>query len=145
MKRDRDDTDFRGIANTYAERQKDCPFCDLDTSRIIAENSLCVAIRDAFPVTTQHTLIIPKRHVAAYFSLYQPELNVVYFLLTEIKAQISDKDKSVVGFNVGTNDGAAAGQTIFHCHVHLIPRRHGDVAHPEGGVRGVIPEKQRYR
>jgi ATP adenylyltransferase len=144
MKRDRDDTDFRGVAETYQLRQKGCPFCDLNASRIIAENSLCFAIRDAFPVTERHTLIMPKRHVADYFSLYQPELNAVHSLLREMKALIAGQDEAVSGFNVGVNEGATAGQTILHCHVHLIPRRDGDVANPRGGVRGVIPNKQIY-
>jgi ATP adenylyltransferase len=144
MKRDRDDTDFRGIAATYEFRQKGCPFCDLDASRIVAENSLCFAIRDAYPVTERHTLIMPKRHVADYFALYQPELNGVHSLLREMKSLIAGQDEAVSGFNVGVNEGAAAGQTIFHCHVHLIPRRDGDVANPRGGVRGVIPSRQCY-
>jgi ATP adenylyltransferase len=144
MKRDRDDADFRGIAATYQLRKKGCPFCDLDASRIVAENSLCFAIRDAFPVTERHTLIMPKRHVVDYFSLYQPELNAVHSLLLEMKSLIAGQDEAIAGFNVGVNEGAAAGQTIFHCHVHLIPRRDGDVANPRGGVRGVIPNKQIY-
>jgi len=144
MKRDRDDTDFRGIAATYQLREKGCAFCDLDASRIIAENSLCFAIRDAFPVTERHTLIMPKRHVADYFLLYQPELNAVHSLLLDMKTEIAGQDEAVSGFNVGVNEGAAAGQTIFHCHVHLIPRRVGDVVNPRGGVRGVIRTKQSY-
>jgi len=97
---------------------------------------------DKFPVTEGHTLITPKRHVAKYFELYQPELNATQFLLSQMK--ISKADGKVSGFNMGVNDGVAAGQTIFHCHVHLIPRRDGDVENPEGGVRGVIPAKQNY-
>ena len=145
MKRDRDDADFRGIAATYQLRQESCQFCDLDVSRIIAENSLCFAIRDAFPVTEGHTLIVPKRHVADYFALYQPELNSFHSLLLEMKTLIVGEDEAVSAFNVGVNQGAAAGQTIFHCHVHLIPRRDNDVANPRGGVRGVIPSKQSYQ
>jgi ATP adenylyltransferase len=144
MKRDRDDTDFRGIAETYAFRQQECLFCDIDPRRIVSQNSLCFAIRDGFPVTDKHTLVIPKRHVGAYFALYQPELNAVHSLLMEMKTMITSQDKGISGFNVGVNEGVAAGQTIFHCHVHLIPRRDGDVADPRGGVRGVIPDKQSY-
>ena len=91
-----------------------------------------------------HTLIIPKRHVADYFELYQPELNAIHDLLTQQKQSITQDDKSVTGFNVGINAGKSAGQTVFHVHVHLIPRRDGDVAEPRGGVRGVIPQKQLY-
>lgn len=143
-KRDRDDTDFRTVLSSYQERAEACVFCELPTERIIAENELCVAIRDGFPVTPMHTLIIPKRHVVDYFDLYQPELNAVHTLLTEQRRQIASDDDTVTGFNVGVNTGSDAGQTIFHVHVHLIPRRAGDVERPRGGVRGVIPDKQSY-
>ena len=143
-KRDRDDTDFRGVLETYKERETDCLFCGIDSGRIIAENELCYAIRDGFPVTPFHTLIIPKRHVADYFDLYQPELNAIQSLLRDQRKQIMTADPTVSGFNVGINAGSEAGQTIFHVHVHLIPRRKGDVAEPRGGVRGVIPNKQKY-
>jgi ATP adenylyltransferase len=99
---------------------------------------------DKFPVTEGHTLIIPKRHVAKYFELYQPELNAAQSLLSQMKQEIARTDGKVGGFNMGVNDGVSAGQTIFHCHIHLIPRREGDVENPRGGVRGVIPAKQNY-
>ena len=143
-KRDRDDTDFRGVLASYDDRETDCLFCGIDYSRIIAENDLCYAIRDSFPVTPMHTLIIPKRHVADYFDLYQPELNTIHSMLQDQRQQILTADPTVSGFNVGINAGADAGQTIFHVHVHLIPRRKGDVADPRGGVRGVITDKQNY-
>lgn len=101
-------------------------------------------MRDAYPVTAGHTLVIPKRHVADYFDLYQPERNAIDAMLQEQRALLLSGDNSVTGFNVGINAGTSAGQTIFHVHVHLIPRRDGDVAEPRGGVRGVIPSKQRY-
>lgn len=144
-KRDRDDTDFRDVLASYDLRDEACPFCGIDEGRIIAENELCYAIRDGFPVTSMHTLVIPKRHVADYFDLYQPELNAIQSMLKEQRKHIRTADPTVTGFNVGINAGADAGQTVFHVHVHLIPRRKGDVALPQGGVRGVIPEKQRYR
>ena len=143
-KRDTDDTDFRGILDSYNYRGTDCIFCDLGAGRIIAENELCFAIRDAFPVTEHHTLVIPKRHVADYFDLYQSERNAIEAMLHEQRQLILEQDKTVTGFNVGINAGASAGQTVFHVHVHLIPRRDGDVVDPRGGVRGVIPSKQRY-
>jgi len=99
---------------------------------------------DNFPVTEGHTLIIPKRHVAEYFELYQPELNGTQSLLSQMKQEISRADGRVSAFNIGVNIGIAAGQTVSHCHVHLIPRRDGDVENPRGGVRGVIPAKQSY-
>lgn len=143
-KRDKDNTDFRGVLASYQNRSEDCVFCQLDPSRMIAENELCYAIRDAFPVTPLHTLVIPKRHVADYFDLYQPELNAIHRLLQDQRSEILKQDSAVTGFNVGINSGKDAGQTIFHVHVHLIPRREGDVAEPRGGVRGVIPSKQKY-
>lgn len=143
-KRDKDDTDFRGVLASYQERSKGCIFCDLDTRRVIAENELCYAIRDAFPVTPLHTLVIPKRHVADYFNLYQSELNALHRMLQDQRSEILMQDDAVTGFNAGINAGKDAGQTIFHVHVHLIPRRKGDVAEPRGGVRGVIPSKQKY-
>jgi diadenosine tetraphosphate (Ap4A) HIT family hydrolase len=144
MKRDRDDTDFRSIAASYSIREEGCFFCQPGRKRIIAENALCFALQDAFPVTEDHTLIIPKRHVSDYFALYQPEINALHSLALEMKKLIGSKDPAVSGFNIGVNEGAAAGQTIFHCHVHLIPRRKGDVDDPRGGVRGVIASKQKY-
>jgi ATP adenylyltransferase len=143
-KRDTDDTDFRGVAETYNDREGGCIFCELDQKRIIAENELCIAIEDGFPVTQHHTLIVPKRHVADYFDLYQPERNAIEAMLHTQRQKILDQDPMVSGFNVGINAGQSAGQTVFHVHVHLIPRRGGDVADPKGGVRGVIPSKQKY-
>ncbi len=143
-KRDRDDTDFRGVLDSYNFREGDCLFCEIDDDRIIAESELCYAIRDGFPVTPMHTLVIPKRHVADYFDLYQPELNAIQAMLSEQRSIIMQADPQVTGFNVGINAGADSGQTIFHVHVHLISRRKGDVAEPRGGVRGVIPRKQKY-
>ena len=144
MKRDKDDTDFRGITKSYEEREKGCLFCEIEGERVIAENDLCYAIRDISPVTENHTLVIPKRHVSDFFDLYQPERNTLHSLLDEQRTAIQEIDKEVTGFNVGINSGEDAGQTIFHCHVHLIPRRMGDVENPKGGVRGVIPSKQSY-
>lgn len=143
-KRDQDDTDLRKVAESYGERHEDCLFCDGVFDRMITENELCYAIRDAFPVTDGHSLIIPKRHIADYFDLYKPEINAIHDLTHIIRTQLLDSDTAITGFNIGINVGAAAGQTIFHCHIHLIPRRDGDVENPRGGVRGVIREKQSY-
>ena len=141
---DTDDMDFRGVVDSYRDREAGCIFCDLGAGRIIAENELCFAIRDAFPVTEHHTLVIPKRHVADYFDLYQSERNAIEAMLHEQRQLILEQDETVTGLNVGINAGASAGQTVFHVHEHLIPRRDGDVAEPRGGVRGVIPSKQGY-
>jgi ATP adenylyltransferase len=144
MKRDRDDTDFRGARESYEHREKGCLFCEIVLERIIAENELSYAIRDSFPVTEMHTLVIPKRHVATYFELTQAEVNATNQLLGEIKANIESADTTVSGFNIGMNNGESSGQTIFHCHIHLIPRRDGDVKNPVGGVRHVIHGKGFY-
>jgi len=112
--------------------------------RIIDRNDLAYAIRDGFPVTTLHTLIIPKRHAVDYFELTKEELIECDELLKKIKQDIQTEDASVDGFNIGMNAGLSAGQTVFHCHIHLIPRRTGDVENPRGGVRHTIPGKGFY-
>ncbi len=144
MKRDRDDTDFRKVIESYQHREEGCLFCEIPENRIIAENELAYAIRDGFPVTELHALVIPKRHISSYFELGRPEINACNELLESAKEYIQEADHLVKGFNVGINVGEEAGQTIFHCHIHLIPRRTGDVEKPRGGVRGVIPGKQSY-
>ena len=143
-KGDSDDTDFRGMAESYNHRERNCLFCEIGDNSIIASNELCYAIWDNNEVTKYHTLIIPKRHVAGFFELHQPEINAVHSLLGQVKEKIETMDDKVSGFNVGVNSGEDAGQTIFHCHIHLIPRRKGDMENPKGGVRGVIPEKRIY-
>jgi diadenosine tetraphosphate (Ap4A) HIT family hydrolase len=121
-----------------------CPFCDLPKDRILAQNGLAFVIRDRFPVTPLHTLVIPKRHVSGLFDLEPSEMKACNDLLLWAKDAIREEDASVAGFNVGVNIGEAAGQTIFHCHIHLVPRRHGDVENPRGGVRHIIPGKGNY-
>lgn len=144
MKSDRDDTDFRIVRESYDLREDDCLFCNIDEDRIIASNELAYVIRDGFPVTEYHTLIIPKRHAATYFDLGQAEVNAINSLLHDQKTLIEELDSSVSGFNIGMNCGEDAGQTVFHCHIHLIPRREGDVDKPKGGVRNTIPDKGSY-
>ena len=121
-----------------------CLFCNIENERIIAKNDLAYAVRDGFPVTELHTLIIPKRHVEDYFGLTQEELLACDELIRSLKDEIMDSDSSVDAFNIGMNAGESAGQTIFHCHIHLIPRRTGDVENPRGGVRHLIPGKGNY-
>ena len=124
-----------------------CLFCDvqtIDRERIIAENSLVFAIRDGFPVTGGHTLFIPKRHALDYFSLTQEEVLAINQLMDSQRKMLQKEDSSIDGFNIGMNCGETAGQTIFHCHVHLIPRRKGDVENPRGGVRHIIAGKGFY-
>ncbi len=121
-----------------------CVFCELTSDRFIDETELSYVFRDAFPVTDLHTLIISKRHVSDYFDLTVAEREDIQDLLLKHKKLIEQEDQSVSGFNVGNNIGLSAGQTVFHVHTHLIPRRDGDVESPRGGVRGVIPGKQAY-
>lgn len=146
-KRNTDDTDFRKFKTMYEHREKNCLFCDIqsiDKKRIIAENNLAYAIRDGFPVTEGHTLFITKRHVSDYFGLVQSEVNAINMLIQEQRTLLMASDSSIEGFNIGMNCGEVSGQTVFHCHVHLIPRRRGDVANPRGGVRHIIADKGFY-
>jgi diadenosine tetraphosphate (Ap4A) HIT family hydrolase len=127
--------------------EKFCLFCDVqlnDRQRIIAENALTYAIRDGFPVTEGHTLFIPKRHTLDYFGLVPSEVNAINALMAEQKATLQETDSTIDGFNIGMNCGETAGQSVFHCHVHLIPRRKGDVENPRGGVRHIISGKGHY-
>ncbi|MDP9475370.1 MAG: HIT domain-containing protein [Actinomycetota bacterium] len=144
-KRDRDATDFRGVAPLYGHREEGCPFCEVPKGKVVAEAELAYAIRDSYPVAPLHTLVIPKRHVRGYFELGQAEINACHRLLGHQREAIARQDESIEGFNVGVNDGEAAGQTVFHCHIHLIPRRPGDIENPVGGVRNMIPGKGNYR
>ena len=144
MKRDRDDTDFRKIRKSYDHREPDCLFCNPEQERILLENELSYVYLDGFPVTEGHTLIIPKRHVSDYFELGQAEINAITALLREQRDKTLESDESIDGFNIGVNIGTSAGQTIMHCHIHLIPRRQGDVDDPVGGVRNTIPGKGNY-
>ena len=121
-----------------------CPFCSLDTERVLDSNEHALTFRDGYPVTDLHTLVIPKRHVATYFDLTDEERQSVHELLVSQQAAIKASDSTVKGFNIGWNCGEVAGQTVFHAHVHLIPRRKGDVENPRGGVRHIIDGKGEY-
>jgi len=121
-----------------------CPFCRVESEReIIASSALSLAFYDGFPVSPGHILIIPKRHVASFFDLTKEEQLDMLQLADEIK-HFLDERYHPDGYNVGINVGEAAGQSVFHVHLHLIPRYQGDVSNPRGGVRGVIPTKQNY-
>ena len=122
-----------------------CLFCDIKKSGCAYENELAYASYDSYPVTEHHCLIIPKRHIKDYFDLSNEELLACNDLVQIVKKEIIKKDTSVKGFNLGTNIGKVSGQSILHCHLHLIPRRKGDVDNPQGGVRSVIPNKQHYK
>lgn len=122
-----------------------CVFCHYIEERknLIFESDLAIAIYDNFPVSKGHTLIIPKRHVQSFFDLTDLEYNEIQKLLLKAKDNLTDRH-SPDSYNIGINDGPEAGQTIPHCHVHLIPRYKGDTPNPRGGVRAVIPEKKDY-
>jgi diadenosine tetraphosphate (Ap4A) HIT family hydrolase len=122
-----------------------CLFCNAKESGIAAENKFAYASYDSYPVSDFHCLIIPKRHVKDYFEMSDEELLACNDLIAKIKNEILTKDKTVKAFNIGTNAGKISGQSIMHCHIHLIPRREGDVENPQGGVRSVIPKKQHYK
>jgi len=122
-----------------------CLFCNTKESGIAAENEFAYASYDSYPVSDFHCLIIPKRHVKDYFEMSDEELLACNDLIAKIKNEILAKDKTVKAFNIGTNAGKMSGQSIMHCHIHLIPRREGDVENPQGGVRSVIPKKQHYK
>ena len=121
----------------------DCPFCDLPPDRILMRDDVGVAFLDSYPVTEGHTLVVPLRHVASVFDLSGSELQALFGLVSEVRTRLAALYR-VEHFNIGINDGASAGQTINHAHVHVIPRRPGDVPDPRGGVRWVMPTKARY-
>jgi diadenosine tetraphosphate (Ap4A) HIT family hydrolase len=120
-----------------------CPFCDLPSGDRVLENGLAIAFYDRFPVSPGHLLIIPRRHVASYFEATADEQTALMELVTLGKDKL-DQEFHPDGYNIGINVGTVAGQTVPHLHIHLIPRYQGDQVDPRGGVRGVIPEKQKY-
>lgn len=132
------------FVNASIRLEVTCPFCELPPARIVARNEHGVVIRDAYPVTPGHTLVIPTRHVGSFFELHPEEREALLALLERAKADLEIGGDKPDGYNIGINDGPAAGQTVPHLHIHLIPRRAGDIADPRGGVRWVIPGKAAY-
>ena len=122
-----------------------CIFCNIKESGFIYENNLAYVSYDSYPVAKYHSLIIPKKHIKNHFDLTNEDLIACNDLIKKMKNEIEGKDKTVKGFNLGTNIGKVSGQSIFHCHFHLIPRREEDVENPQGGIRSVIPKKQHYK
>ena len=120
-----------------------CPFCNLPPERVLRASELCLAFKDAYPVSPGHTLIVPKRHVASFFQITGEERSELFSLLESCRNDLVARHKPA-GFNIGINDGSAAGQTVMHVHIHLIPRYSGDKADPRGGVRWIFPEKADY-
>jgi diadenosine tetraphosphate (Ap4A) HIT family hydrolase len=120
-----------------------CPFCTLAESRLLFRNDAAIAVRDAYPVTEGHTLVIPLRHVASFFDATAQERDAMLALLDQARLQLQS-EFGPAGYNIGINDGPAAGQTVGHLHIHLIPRYEGDRPDPRGGVRWVMPERADY-
>ena len=131
------------MGDNMAEPEKKCFFCHLPKERIWVATETALAFLDGYPVSEGHTLVIPKRHVMILHDLPQAELNEVWSLVAKMRNLLGERFHPD-GFNIGVNEGPAAGQTIGHAHVHIIPRRTGDVADPRGGVRWVIPDKAKY-
>jgi len=142
-KRDTDSTDFRELEKSYEHRVDNCPFC-YNERETLQENNLAIAFLDKYPVTDKHVLIIPKRHCKDYFELTQAEVNAINNLTQKVRDYLLSKDVSITGYNIGWNSGEDAGQTIYHCHMHLIPRRKDDVDNPVGGVRNIFQGKGKY-
>jgi diadenosine tetraphosphate (Ap4A) HIT family hydrolase len=120
------------------------PFCGMSRSHMLDINNSVYAIKDTSPVNDMHLLIIPLRHCETYFDLTDQERCDAHGLIEKLRLEILAADPLVDGFNIGVNCGETAGQTIFHTHIHLIPRKKNDTPHPRGGVRGVIPDKMDY-
>lgn len=128
-----------------AHQEENCLFCHwIREGTVVDRLGTMAAVKDGFPVTDGHLLIIPARHTPDWFSMTDQEHTDSQALIRRLAEQIKKHDPSVTGFNIGTNSGASAGQTMFHAHIHLIPRRDGDCANPRGGVRGVIDGKRSY-
>ena len=123
---------------------EECLFCNKKKQKIIYSSKFIYVVRDSFPVTKYHSLIIPHRHVSNFFDLNNDELKSLSKILKKERQSLLNLDKKITSFNIGVNVGKEAGQSIMHCHIHLIPRRKGDIENPRGGVRGVIPSKQKY-
>ena len=118
----------------------DCPFCSIkENNDILFENNFAYAILDNFPVSEGHTLVIPKRHAKTYFDLTEEEITALYQLSLKVKLYLDEKFHPD-GFNIGFNCGEKAGQTVMHCHMHIIPRYDGDCDNPRGGIRKILPK-----
>ena len=124
--------------------KNNCIFCSKEKLNIIYEDDIFFVIRDSFPVTKDHTLIILNNHDKTYFDLRDKDILQLNNILKFQKESLMQNDNTITGFNIGINQGETAGQTVMHLHIHLIPRRKGDIEDPRGGVRGVIPSKQKY-
>ena len=121
----------------------DCPFCNIAPERILWQNDHAFVIYDGFPVSKGHALVIPKRHTPSFFETTSDERNALLAGMDYARQRIED-DYQPAAYNIGINDGQAAGQTVPHLHIHVIPRYVGDVDDPRGGVRWIFPNKAKY-
>jgi diadenosine tetraphosphate (Ap4A) HIT family hydrolase len=122
------------------DKPNTCTYCNLSEARIFDQSALSIAFKDVFPVSPGHTLIIPRRHVESYFDLTNQEREDMTALMIRVRSKLKD-ELNPIGFNIGINEGFAAGQTVSHINMHLIPRYKGDVAEPRGGIRWIFPDK----
>ena len=143
QKNNKDQTDFRGMGAKYDLRDPNCVFCNW-LKPFLHEHPLAFVIQDGFPISPGHSLVIPKRHCSQYFDLTQSELNGLHSLILKRQQELQKSDPSIQGFNIGMNCGQIAGQTVMHSHIHLIPRRLGDVTNPRGGVRNIFSGEGDY-
>lgn len=127
-----------------AQRKLGCRFCEPKRHEVLDENELCLTLIDNFPVSQGHCLIVPKRHAETYFDMSEDEITAAYRLLHRARERLVAEDASITGFNTGMNSGKSAGQSIFHAHMHVMPRRDGDQENLRGGVRRVFPDKALY-
>ena len=124
-------------------KKENCPFCEIQ-SDIIAKNDLAIAFDDMYPVAKGHTLVVPLKHTQSFFDLDARTRNACLSLVWKMRQMILKNDRGVTGFSIGINDGFDAGQTVFHSHIHIIPRRKGDVTNPRGGIRNIMPDGNSY-
>ncbi len=143
----RDKTDFREWQKEQKHKDEGCLFCypEFHKIKVLNENSLALCLRDNFPIAEGHALFVPKRHAVTYFDLNPAEINAIHELIRTRKEELEKLDATIDGFNIGTNAGESSGQSVFHAHVHLIPRRTGDQKNPRGGIRKIFPKKANYR
>ncbi len=129
-----------------AECVAGCLFCELPEDKFVVldENELCLTLGDSYPVTEGHCLIIPRRHAENWFDMNADEITAANRLMHDARERLRAEDTSISGFNIGTNAGKSAGQSVFHAHIHFMPRRDGDQENPQGGVRKIFPDKARY-
>lgn len=134
-----------GFAAQRVEAEPGCRFCEPRADEILDENALCLTLRDSFPVSEGHCLIVPRRHAENGFEMTPMEVEAAHRLLQRARQRLIAEDATISGFNTGMNSGKSAGQSVYHAHMHLIPRRDGDQENPQGGVRNIFPDKAKYR